>query len=55
MIVVCREFKGRKSVRKFVKEVEVNVVEGDKEVRVVLNNWSNGEVKLIVNGKVLKV
>ena len=43
LIVVLREFKGKKWVIKFVKSVEVIVVEGDKNVNVK------------VNGKELKV
>ena len=43
LIVVLREFKGKKWVVKFVKSVEVIVVDGDKNVSVK------------VNGKELKV
>ena len=37
VIVVLREFKGKKWVVKFVKSVEVIVVNGDKDVSIKVN------------------
>jgi len=37
VIVVLKEFKGRKWVIKFVKSVDIVVVEGDRDIRVRMN------------------
>jgi len=37
VIVVLREFKGKKHVLKYIKSVEIIVVDGDKDVSIKCN------------------
>jgi len=43
VIVILREFRGKKWVLKYIKEVDMIVVEGDRNIKVRMN------------GKVLKL